>query len=333
MHTFTYAPGEYNAAAGTRDAFGGLSDALVAEGYPAMRSVSADRETSTQVAIFVDRYRQQATGTGRFGDVRYWDGTAYGYPGGTRWVRVSDEGTVAVPTTSNHEKRRVNDLAWPYNSDTPAHRRARQLAVNYNIECDGISFGEWWHWSFWGALGVIGTPAGGGATAFNPEEDDMTAQQYADLMWEMECARPIKLYALVDASGAGGWVWVGPSGRYWIVPSGDYAALVAGEKLSQSRPIRAIQANELDFIAKQLLGGLVPDSRVDVKPETQLEQILTLSQDTVRQIVAGIGELPVALTQVQLDAIAKAAATGAQTGGETGARTAIAGLSFVTTIS
>lgn len=173
--------------------------------------------------------------------------------------------------------------------------------------------------------------AGGDATAFNPEEDDMTAQQYEDLMWEIACNRPIKLYALVDDQGAGGWVWVGPSGRWWIVPSGEYAALVAAEKLSQPRPIRAIQQNELDFISRQLLGGLVPDSKTDYKAETQLEHILTLDDAMVKKLVASIAEVPVTVSGAQLQQIADAAAKGAEEGGAAGAKAAISGLSFVVT--
>lgn len=168
MSTLRFLNGSYNKASGTRDAFGALSDALVAEGHPEMRVTSGDRETADQIAIFVDRYDQRATGTGPYGDVRYWDGSRDGYPGGTRWVRVKAGGTVAAPRTSNHEARRSNDLAMPYNSDTAAHARARQLAPRFGIECDGINFSEWWHWTFRGPLGTIGELAGGAATPFNP---------------------------------------------------------------------------------------------------------------------------------------------------------------------
>jgi hypothetical protein len=178
MSSAIYEPGEHNSASGTRDAFGAFSDDLVAAGLPPVRVVSGDREPEVQVAIFVDRYRQQSSGPGPFGDVRYWDGSAWGYPGGTRWVRVSSAGTVAVPGTGNHEKRRSNDLGWPYNSNTPQHARAREIAQRHNITCDGIGFGEWWHWTFWGPLGSIGNPAAGGASrpatvTNHPEEEYM----------------------------------------------------------------------------------------------------------------------------------------------------------------
>lgn len=172
-----YAKGQHNDAAGTRDAFAALSDDLEAEGLPPFTVNSGDREPAEQVELFVSRFWQQAIGVGRFADVRYWDGSAWGYGGGTRWVRWSDEGTVAVPGTGNHEKHRSNDLAWPYDSDTWQHARARELAKRHNITCDGIGFGEWWHWTFWGALGVIGAPASTDAEKFpattKSEEDTM----------------------------------------------------------------------------------------------------------------------------------------------------------------
>lgn len=165
MSSFGFADGAYNQASGTLQAFGALSDALVRDGYPPMVSVSGDREHRVQVNIFTSRFRQQATGSGAFGDVRYWDGAADGFPGGTRWVRFSSAGTVAVPGTGDHEARRSNDLAYPYDRDTPAHARGRELAAEYSIACDGILFREWWHWTFRGALGAVGEAGAGSGSA------------------------------------------------------------------------------------------------------------------------------------------------------------------------
>jgi hypothetical protein len=160
--SFGFINGAYNRASGTRGAFGQLSDRLVREGHPRMVSRSGDREIADEIAMFVSRFRQQASGSGSFGDVRYWDGRPYGYPGGTRWVRFSPAGTVAPPGKSNHGKRRSNDLAYPYNSDTAASRRAKQIALNYGITREGENFGELWHWTFWGDLGTIDSPATAG---------------------------------------------------------------------------------------------------------------------------------------------------------------------------
>lgn len=170
MGSLTYAGSEYNSASGTRDAFGRFSDDLVAAGLPPARVVSGDRSPAVQVGLFVARFRQQAAGVGPYGDVRWWNGSAWGYPGGTRWVRHSSAGTVAVPGTGNHEKKRSNDLGWPYNAVTTAHLKAREIAKRHNITCDGLGFGEPWHWTYGGPIGSD-LLSGGNATPI--EEDDM----------------------------------------------------------------------------------------------------------------------------------------------------------------
>lgn len=167
MSTLNYAGDAYNHAAGTRNAFGGLSDALVAEGHPAMKVVDGDREKQDQLDIWYARMTLNP-GNRRVYGTAWWQGQ--------KWYRIHPD-AVGVPDTSNHEKRRANDLAWPYNSNTAAHRRAQELAPNYGITCEGLDFGEWWHWTFWGDLGAIG--AGGGsassstATPNQSEEDEM----------------------------------------------------------------------------------------------------------------------------------------------------------------
>lgn len=166
-------------AAGTRAAFGALSDDLVAEGLPPIRVLDGDRDPQDQIDIFTARYRQQKTGSGPYGDVRYWDGAAAGFPGGDRWVRISSAGTVAVPGSSNHGKKRSGDLAAPYNANTAAHRRAQVVARRHNITCEGLGFKfpEWWHWTYWGPLGQIGL-ADGGSKPFIPKEwDEMASEE------------------------------------------------------------------------------------------------------------------------------------------------------------
>lgn len=179
------------------------------------------------------------------------------------------------------------------------------------------------------------------ATTARPTEDDMyddkakeaAANRHTEALREISYLRPIKLYALVDENGAGGWVWVGPSGRFWAVPNGAYVAMVEAQKLSQASPIRALQKDEFKFLTEQLLGGLVPDGKNEYNPEAQLDKILSLDQATVDRIVAGIQAAPVVLTQAQLDAITAAAARGAASGGEDGARKALQDLTFVVTAS
>jgi hypothetical protein len=181
---------------------------------------------------------------------------------------------------------------------------------------------------------IGGTAAGGGGSLFEPVEDDMyddqakkdAADRHAEAMWELACLRPIKLYALVDESGAGGWLWVGPSGKWWATGQdmGAYVILADAQKLSQPRPIRAMLQAEFDYLTKQFLPSLnLSDS------EEEMDRIMQLDPVTVSEIVAGIGDRPAVLTVAQLDAIATAAADAAQAGGAQGARDAIKGITLV----
>lgn len=163
-----YVDGAYNLASGTRDAFGGLSAQLVREGHPDMVSISGDREPEDQLRIWHQRMTLSPGGRKVYGTA-WWNGQ--------KWYRIHPD-LVGVPLTSNHEKRRSDDLAWPYNSDTAAHRRARAISQNYGITCEGLGFSsiERWHWTFWGALGTIGAPAAAGGSTARPtpvQEDDM----------------------------------------------------------------------------------------------------------------------------------------------------------------
>ncbi|ALX66834.1 hypothetical protein [Microbacterium sp. XT11] len=159
-----FTDGAYNRASGTRDAFGALSDDLVREGYPPMVSRSGDREPEDQLRIWNERMTLTPNGRKVYGK-RTWQGKT--------WYQIHPD-TVAPPNTSNHEKRRSNDLRAPYNADTPAARRAKQLAGRHNITREGENFRELWHWTYWGPLGHIDTPAPAGASTpvIVPEEDN-----------------------------------------------------------------------------------------------------------------------------------------------------------------
>ena len=173
MMAIRYRDGKYNLAAGTRSAFAGLSAALEAEGHPPMVVTDGDREDADQLKIWYERMVLfgQINGRKVYG-TRVWQGKT--------WYQIHPD-TVGLPGSSNHEKRRANDLGSPYNStSTAAHKRARVLAPRFNISCEGLSFGEAWHWTFWGALGVIGNTTAGGASSPAPpptpapiEEDEM----------------------------------------------------------------------------------------------------------------------------------------------------------------
>lgn len=163
-----YAGAAYNHASGTRGAFDGLSNQLEAEGHPPMVVLDGDREKADQLRIWYARMTL-TPGSRKVYGTAWWNGQ--------KWYRIHPD-AVGIPDTSNHEKRRANDLAWPYNSNTAAHRRAQQIAPKYGITCEGMGFREWWHWTFWGPLGNIGAPApAGGTTTPAPPtpswEDDM----------------------------------------------------------------------------------------------------------------------------------------------------------------
>lgn len=152
---FGFVGGAYNRASGTRDAFSGLSAELEREGHPPMVSLSGDREPADQLHIWHERMTLTPNGRKVYG-TRVWQGRT--------WYQVLPD-TVAPPETSNHEKRRSNDLKWPYNDQsTAAHKRARILATRHNITCEGLSFREPWHWTSWGPLGAVEPQSGSGAS-------------------------------------------------------------------------------------------------------------------------------------------------------------------------
>ncbi|MBE7952906.1 hypothetical protein ILP86_01080 [Microbacterium sp. R1] len=171
--SISFAAGAYNRAAGTRAAFEALSNELVREGHPAMVSISGDRESEDQERIWYERMTL-TPGNRKVYGYRWWEGR--------KWFQIHPD-TVAPPRTSNHEARRSNDLKWPYNSDTPAARRAKVLAKKHNITREGENFRELWHWTFWGPLGHIDSSASAGGSSpitAVPEEDDMIAARITD---------------------------------------------------------------------------------------------------------------------------------------------------------
>lgn len=134
------------------------------------------RTEAEQTAIFLDRYRAQRTGSGPFGDVRWWNGT--------RYVRYSGLGTVAAPRTSNHEIQGTTAAVDVADSGgagigTMGSARSnwlRRNAANYGLVPEGFNFNEAWHYAvpniFRNVPGGGASTSSGGSSAPVPEEDD-----------------------------------------------------------------------------------------------------------------------------------------------------------------
>lgn len=104
---------------------------------------SGFRTAEEQERIFRARYRQQSSGNGPYGDVRWWNGV--------RWVRHSPDGTVAVPGTSLHEKASAVDFGGiPAGGGTALANWLRANAHRYGFSPTGYGFGEAWHYDFTG---------------------------------------------------------------------------------------------------------------------------------------------------------------------------------------
>lgn len=140
-------------APGLQSRLNALSLRLEAMGFPAIGVASGRRSKSLQESIFRDRYQRQDSGSGPYGDVRWWDGDGDGRR--ERWVRVKAGGTVLPPGDSTHEDPPATgvDLAWPYNNrGTAAHAALVEVCEDYGIRWTGVNFGEDWHFdSVWDA--------------------------------------------------------------------------------------------------------------------------------------------------------------------------------------
>lgn len=138
---------------------------------------SGIRTHDEQIAIFLDTYTAQGSGSGLYGDVRWWQGV--------RYVRTDGSGTAAVPGQSNHEiQGDVAAMDLRDTGDDPGissmgSARAEWLRVNcgdYGLYPEGYEFDEAWHYRIRGIYQAA--PAftiGSAATTHSPEEDDMYA--------------------------------------------------------------------------------------------------------------------------------------------------------------
>lgn len=222
------------------------------------------------------------------------------------WNRYQAGGTVAArPGTSNHGWGTAVDMA-NYLSLPAKTRRPLIEARGFSLDT-GDRVGEPWHIEYVGTLTQAGTPG----TPITPgiEDDMFDAAAEARMTALIEMNRPLKLIALVDEKGAGGWLWVDREGNWVGVPSPPYADLVAAWGLSQPRPIRAVNQTEFNYMVNHVLKPLTPSA-----PIARAQQATTLDEATVRSIVSGIAERPVVLTDTQLSVMTEAARAGGEAG-------------------
>ncbi|MGX9349399.1 M15 family metallopeptidase [Microbacterium sp. KNMS] len=174
-------------AVGTASAFGRLKAAFEAAFPVTLHVYSGYRSYADQERIFRDRYRPGAYSP--FGDYRWWNGI--------RWGRVSGEGTVAVPGTSNHGNGRALDIrdsgddAGVTRAGNARSNWIRANAHRFGFDPAGYGFGEPWHIELAGNLDPWqgGAPAGtdqgalapadtDGAAVTTPEGDDMATTDH-----------------------------------------------------------------------------------------------------------------------------------------------------------
>lgn len=147
---------------------------------------SGIRLPQEQIDIFLQRYVTAGNIRGRkVYDTRVWNGV--------RYYRISSAGTVAVPSTSNHEIQGTNaavdlrDTGRDGGLATWGSARSNWLRANawrYGMEPEGFNFNEAWHYKM---LNIFATPpnqpAGGGSKPLpkpKPKDDGMTQTVLVD---------------------------------------------------------------------------------------------------------------------------------------------------------
>lgn len=142
-----------------------------------IKVTSGIRLYDEQVAIFLARYVLAGDIRGRrVYDTRVWQGR--------RYYRISSAGTVAVPSTSNHEIQGTNaavdlrDTGSNAGVSVMGSARANWLRANawrYDMEPEGYNFNEAWHYK---TRNIFNTPpnnapAGGGGVQIPTEEEEL----------------------------------------------------------------------------------------------------------------------------------------------------------------
>lgn len=145
------------------------------------------RPLADQRRIFFDRYVQQASGGGYYGDVRFYEGR--------RYVRKKGTASASTPGQSNHGWGQAIDFGSGVNSSLNS---AEYLWMRANAPALGWTHPEWarkasflepWHWEGVPVAGFVSNPIGGSEGSLpgididplDPLEEDMTPEQDARL--------------------------------------------------------------------------------------------------------------------------------------------------------
>lgn len=229
-----------------------------------VRVTSGIRTHQEQIDIFLSTYTAQASGSGPFGDVRWW--------GGTRYVRYDPSGTAAAPGESNHEIQ--GDVAAMDLRDTGSDpgissmgsARSEWLRVNcgnYGMEPEGFQFGEAWHYRIPGIYqsAPTATPQ---ATTESEEDNDMYAIRQAGVPNSGIIIRPgVPPYSLPDqvfeteASTYGLNIRELPDWRYGTAVREQWTAFGTAQQYSAG-----LSQTDIDKIAqatRDKLGGIIPN--------------------------------------------------------------------------
>lgn len=91
-----------------------------------------------QTETFLRRYSARATGSGPYGDVRFWNKV--------RYVRISGA-AAAVPGTSNHGWASAVDVADLLSFTSDRYEQFAEVAAEAGwTNSEGRQIGEYWHW-------------------------------------------------------------------------------------------------------------------------------------------------------------------------------------------
>lgn len=141
---------------------------------------SAIRLAQEQIDIFLNRYVTAGNIRGRrVYDTRVWRGV--------RYYRISSAGTVAVPSTSNHEIQGskaavdIRDTGSDAGITVRNSRRGRWIRQNahrFGLIASGDGFREGWHFDI---LNIFAAVPGGGGGSSKPKPTPVEAEEEDDM--------------------------------------------------------------------------------------------------------------------------------------------------------